>query len=239
MTSLPPKKGTVPICRNGPKGASHKWGLSPFSASAAHGRDGRLARVALPGGAFARRRPARLEELVRTDPECCRQYVVFMQMHALAERFDVGQVANLPTFDQLQPSAFRHRPIPSPLLRRLNRQSPTRTSDPEPLIPPIIIDTSSALPSPYSAFGSSLGGWLVSYGVATVITGMAILGAWAYKVSIGGGTGILPARLPTQARCLCHQPAPELVGRISGMADCRWADPQDAPVRRRPLGPQV
>jgi pantoate--beta-alanine ligase len=25
------KKGTVPICRNGPEGASHKWGLSPFS----------------------------------------------------------------------------------------------------------------------------------------------------------------------------------------------------------------
>ena len=25
------KKGTVPICRNGPKGARHKWGLSPFS----------------------------------------------------------------------------------------------------------------------------------------------------------------------------------------------------------------
>jgi prepilin-type N-terminal cleavage/methylation domain-containing protein len=26
------KKGTVPICRNGPKGASHKWGQSPFSS---------------------------------------------------------------------------------------------------------------------------------------------------------------------------------------------------------------
>ncbi len=25
------KKGTVPICRNGPEGAAHKWGLSPFS----------------------------------------------------------------------------------------------------------------------------------------------------------------------------------------------------------------
>jgi lipoic acid synthetase len=25
------KKGTGPICRNGPEGASHKWGLSPFS----------------------------------------------------------------------------------------------------------------------------------------------------------------------------------------------------------------
>jgi hypothetical protein len=25
------EKGTVPICRNGPEGAAHKWGLSPFS----------------------------------------------------------------------------------------------------------------------------------------------------------------------------------------------------------------
>ncbi len=25
-----PIKGTVPICRNGPKGAAHKWGLSPL-----------------------------------------------------------------------------------------------------------------------------------------------------------------------------------------------------------------
>jgi Fe-S cluster assembly protein SufD len=28
------KKGTVPICRNGPEGAAHKWGLSPFSPAA-------------------------------------------------------------------------------------------------------------------------------------------------------------------------------------------------------------
>src|SRR6267378_73015 len=26
-----PKKGTGPICPSGPSGASHKWGLSPFS----------------------------------------------------------------------------------------------------------------------------------------------------------------------------------------------------------------
>jgi hypothetical protein len=29
------KKGTVPICRNGPEGAAHKWGLSPFSPEGA------------------------------------------------------------------------------------------------------------------------------------------------------------------------------------------------------------
>jgi len=28
------EKGTVPICRNGPEGASHKWGLSPFPGAA-------------------------------------------------------------------------------------------------------------------------------------------------------------------------------------------------------------
>ena len=27
------EKGTVPICRNGPKGAAHKWGLSPFPSN--------------------------------------------------------------------------------------------------------------------------------------------------------------------------------------------------------------
>ena len=27
------KKGAVPICRNGPEGAAHKWGLSPFPRS--------------------------------------------------------------------------------------------------------------------------------------------------------------------------------------------------------------
>jgi succinyl-CoA synthetase beta subunit len=29
------EKGTVPICRNGPEGASHKWGLSPFPVRSA------------------------------------------------------------------------------------------------------------------------------------------------------------------------------------------------------------
>jgi len=39
------KKGTVPICRNGPKGASHKWGLSPFSPAAAAAVEGAGSRL--------------------------------------------------------------------------------------------------------------------------------------------------------------------------------------------------
>ena len=53
----------------------------------------------------------------------------------------------------------------------------------ESLIPPIIIDTSPTLFSPRRAFPFSVGGWLFSYAAATVITGMAILGAWVYTVS--------------------------------------------------------
>ncbi|HQU45085.1 MAG TPA: DUF1501 domain-containing protein [Pirellulales bacterium] len=34
----PPKKGTGTFCRNGPEGASHKWGLSPFSSVPGRGR---------------------------------------------------------------------------------------------------------------------------------------------------------------------------------------------------------
>ena len=55
--------------------------------------------------------------------------------------------------------------------------------DPEPLIPPIIIDCSPTIHYPLFTIHSSLGGWLFSYAAATVIMGMAILGAWAYKVS--------------------------------------------------------
>ena len=60
---------------------------------------------------------------------------------------------------------------------------PSEVPDPESLIPPIIVDDPplrrSPLPTGYFAVGS----WAFSYAAATVITGMAILGAWAYKVS--------------------------------------------------------
>jgi lipoyl(octanoyl) transferase len=38
-----PEKGTVPLCRNGPEGAEHKGGLSPFPVPGIFGRTGQLA----------------------------------------------------------------------------------------------------------------------------------------------------------------------------------------------------
>ena len=55
------------------------------------------------------------------------------------------------------------------------RNQKSEIPGPEPLIPPIVIDTSSPIPSSLFSIHSPLGGWLFSYGVATLITGMAIL----------------------------------------------------------------
>jgi outer membrane protein assembly factor BamB len=54
------KKGTVPICRNGPEGASHKWGLSPFSlpGSWPRFRGERFDGIGEPGVPLARQWPA-------------------------------------------------------------------------------------------------------------------------------------------------------------------------------------
>ena len=41
------KKGTAPICRNGPEGASHKWGLSPFFPAAFYAAASALVLAAL------------------------------------------------------------------------------------------------------------------------------------------------------------------------------------------------
>ena len=69
------------------------------------------------------------------------------------------------------------------------------------------------------------------------LMGVAILGAWAYKVSHDAGSTRppMPPRAQTSA-VSSRRPKNELVGRITGTADCRWADPQDAPSAAVPLG---
>ena len=99
----------------------------------------------------------------------------------------------------------------------------SRPPSPEPLIPPIVLDLSSTLPRTPGLFAP--GGWLFSYAAATVITGMAILGAWVYKVSLGGGMGVSPGPVATD------QPR-AIVARQTGEGACR----PDHGHGRLPLG---
>ncbi len=118
MTSLPPKKGDSPHLPERPDGCFAQMGtvpffrLAPLTAEMADLLESLCLEELSPTDA------ARLEELVRADPECCRQYLVFMQMHALAERLHVVP-ADIPPSPLIFHPSESAAPAP-PLVRQLN-----------------------------------------------------------------------------------------------------------------------
>jgi hypothetical protein len=174
---------------------------------------------------------ARLEELLQADPARRRQYVDFMLIVSGLHRIrGEGQEAGglgsgssrLGIRDFTFPSSDSPGKSPEP-------QSP----DSEPLIAPIIIQTSPDLPSPFFPLSSSLSDWLLSYAAATVIVGAAILGAWAYKVSLEAGTDILPVQVADTGKVPGTCRPDYRRGRLPLGRRARGA------VRRRSPGPQV
>ena len=113
----------------------------------------------------------------------------------------------------------------------------------------VVIDTSGYSPfsTPHSPLPDffAVGGYPFACLCSAVIMGLAGLLAWS--VAVTRYTEFAPrllhrGRRPTARpeRDLRQAGLKVMVGRITGMADCRWADPETAPRRgRRPLGPQV
>ncbi len=174
--------------------------------------------------------PAELQELsglLRADGRARRFYAAYCRMHAelyfaiRAER--AAQTARQSAAEE--DTEFGVQGSESGVGVAVELPHQPETPDSEALIPPIIIDTSPTIHYPLFTIHSSLGGWLFSYGVATVLMGVAILGAWAYKVSLEAEIARDQPRPAPQG----DEPKPEYVGRITGTADCQWADPQDAP----------
>ncbi len=178
----------------------------------------------------------RLDRLLCTDAAVRRLYIEYLDIHArLSCRFrslseppakvdgGVGNAECGMINDELPAGAASADIHPSSFILH---PSESAAPAPEPLLPPIIIDTSGPVPSPLFALGSTVGGWLFSYSAATVIMGMAILGAWLYKVSLDSKIAQDQSLLAQRGA----EPKPEYVGRITDMADCRWADPQAAPL---------
>ncbi len=178
---------------------------------------------------------ARLDALVSGDAAARRLYLEYVDLCASLHWAAVERNEGSGVRGQGSES-------PNPKSQIPNRQilhHPSDVANPEPLIPPIVIDTSSTIHYPLFAIHSSLGGWLVSYAAATVLTGAAILGAWLYKVSHD-----YPAAEPSRPSVAAvaqqanqAEPKLEMVGTITGTAGCQWANPQDAPSRSAiPLG---
>jgi hypothetical protein len=97
---------------------------------------------------------------------------------------------------------------------------------------PVIIQTFPVLHAPAFPSCSPLGSFLLSYGVAAAVVAVGMLMGWICQVSlpqsdrteVAGGTPRSPAT-PLQP-----EPKPVFVGRITGMVDCQWVDPRNAPV---------
>ena len=82
--------------------------------------------------------------------------------------------------------------------------------------------------TPHGAFGYLSSGWPVAYLIATVIFGIgALIGSFTYvthHVQVA-------ERLPNVTiNRMVPEPQKELVGRITSVVDCQWADSSTAPV---------
>ncbi len=181
-------------------------------------------------GAAAPEQLARLERLVCDDPQVRAFYVRYMHLCADlhwngVEKSEKANAECGMMNDELPAKTASDGIHPSSFILH-----PSEVRSPEPLIPPIIIDTSSAGRYPPTAGLFAVGGPLFSYAAATVIMGAIILTFWMWKVSLEGGPDTLPAPVAGTGNMPVPPAAPEPVGRITGLADCRWADPQNAPT---------
>ncbi len=205
---------------------------------------------------------AELRRLLADDPAARRQYVRQVATHGRLQWIMAGPQglggkgdrSNLPErpegcFAQIGPVPCSAA-VPSEVVggqwpevseSEISNQK-SEISNPEPLIPPIIIDTGDPLGPPRLSLGSSLGGWLFSYAAATVIMAMLALGAWVYKVSSENSRGLTAPENGSVAKGTAPGTGSprlddsEVVGRITGTADCRWAGPQNVPTVAVPVG---
>ena len=159
---------------------------------------------ALLSGSLTAEEAQRLERLISSDPNALRHYVRFMHDSATLSQWgrdsSGAESSERPVDAAIEPP---HQPEP-------------RTLSPE---SPLSLHLHSYPPPPSTPF---IGGPVFSYMVATVILGVMLISAWAYKIShdqqqIVKGTQSIPANDRRQL---------VFTGRITGMKDCQWSDPR-------------
>jgi hypothetical protein len=185
---------------------------------------------------------AQLESLVLGDADLRRHYIVYMQIHASAEK----------TLDKGEPTAGNEAlgSEADPASRAMNDELPrqigisvdatslpihqssfsTHHSQAVSPIPPIIIQT---LPSPASSLPSFISGWPVAYLVATVIFGVGlVIAAFTY---VSQPVEIVQQSTNPQSVIPNPSPSATIVGRITGMVECVWESGQRSAVSGQQL----
>ena len=147
---------------------------------------------------------ARLEKLVLGDAGLRRAYLLYMHLHACAER---GKRRDDAAINLAGGDVF------------------------PPRVASIAIDLSVGVRASQDR-EPFVGSPLFACMVATVILAVMLLGAWLYKISIPEP----PAVERSRSIATLDTPLPAIVGHVTGMHECRWADADTetflgAPVR--------
>ena len=87
-----------------------------------------------------------------------------------------------------------------------------------------IFPTVCPTPDSLSASRMPLGTTLFSYAVSALFLCAAMLGAWAYKISLPENNHFVEQSSPT------GQSYPKYVGRVTGMKDCVWSDEETSTI---------
>jgi hypothetical protein len=165
---------------------------------------------------------ARLEELLLADPANRQRYVDFMLI-----------VSGLHRTREEEDSGFKVHGS-----NAADRQS--EIHDSQTAIPPIIVDCSPTVHGSLSASLFTPGGFLFSYLAAGLLVGVGLLIGWTWRIShyeyhYQRIADVAPRQVPSPG-----EPATQsrFVGRITGVVDCRWANPATAAVdgEHVPLG---
>ncbi len=143
----------------------------------------------------------RLQELVCGDAECRIHYVLFMHMHAMVERREGQAGKNTAQLLEVRCGGVTDAIATSPFL----------------LFSPI----NNAV---HGMSGLLSSGWPVAYLLATAILGIALLIGSVVPVSQPVQVARQSVPLPSPLA-----PLPSMVGRITGMVDCKWEQSSEIP----------
>jgi hypothetical protein len=155
----------------------------------------------------------RLESLLLADDDACRYCLDYLSLHG--------------ALSLASPSEIRAFECGGPSRKR-------RTADSVPA-PPIVVDVSPVRQAPLFTLQSPVGSFVFSYLAGAVLLGIGLLIGWTWRVYDDRNVVQNPPRHLDGDRSPSPVPAPPSVGRITGLADCRWADPATGTFSHSPV----
>lgn len=150
---------------------------------------------------------ARLDRLLRDDPDARREYFCYLDLHAGLGLIEAGK-------DGVHEVMSDESPCEACGVVDLQAASPTGHSE-------FIIH--------HPAFASSfVGSVAFSYMIAVLLVSAGLAIAWAWKLP--DLTQVATSPSPTHTEKGQPTPGMTFVGRITGLVNCEWADPETAVV---------